>query len=426
MRIFWLVTFIVSVALSFYLISKVWNKWNTSPVIVSFADRHVFVDKVPFPAITICPAVKFKNFNYTAKLIDVEHRKVIDNDTMATASIVNLFCDRPNVALAQRLPDDWMDILLNVSMDVDDIFFHCKLGGHDCTNLVKRVLTADGICFNINGLAANNILNYDNIQKEYKYSFNEHEASNWTLTEGYTNDDVNAYPHRGQIYLHHPADWPQARPYYFAALPEQVSSMAVEFSAVSTSEDLKAVALNVRQCYFPEERPLKYFKIYSYNHCKQECLTNFTYSWYAFLIGGSKHLQKCKCLPACNYIQYDAEIHKTDYNLDDFQFILRNKRKSLIQKSTSVHIFFKEPMFMAIHRSELFGITDFLGICGGLLGLFLGFSFLSIVEIFYFLTFRVYKTITRDLKTEISENLPGIRDVEKLHDEITEPPLNLK
>ncbi|XP_063824639.1 pickpocket protein 28-like [Ostrinia nubilalis] len=230
-----------------------------------------------------------------------------------------------------------------------------------------------------------------NIQKEYKYSFNEHEARNWTLTEGYTNDDVNAYPHRGQesgetpylslqlvdweskkdkncnviftgykIYLHHPADWPQARSYYFAALPEQVSSMAVEFSAVSTSEDLKAVALNVRQCYFPEERPLKYFKIYSYNHCRQECLTNFTYarcgcvmtympfqtneklcsSWKQiscsmrvndiFSMGGSINLRNCRCLPSCNYIQYDADIHKTDYKLDDFQSIRIDKRKRLL------------------------------------------------------------------------------------------------
>lgn len=39
-------------------------------------------------------------------------------------------------------------------------------------------------------------------------------------------------------------------------------------------------------------------------------------------------------------------------------------------------------------RSELFGLTDFLANCGGLLGVFLGFSFLSLVEIFYFFTLR--------------------------------------
>lgn len=54
-----------------------------------------------------------------------------------------------------------------------------------------------------------------------------------------------------------------------------------------------------------------------------------------------------------------------------------------------VTIFFKEMQFITSERNELYGSTDFLANCGGLLGLFMGFSFLSIVEIFYFLTVRV-------------------------------------
>ncbi|KAI8424535.1 hypothetical protein MSG28_002992 [Choristoneura fumiferana] len=44
-----------------------------------------------------------------------------------------------------------------------------------------------------------------------------------------------------------------------------------------------------------------------------------------------------------------------------------------------------------MRRSELFGLTDFLANCGGLLGLFLGFSFLSLIEIFYFCTLSFLK-----------------------------------
>lgn len=32
-----------------------------------------------------------------------------------------------------------------------------------------------------------------------------------------------------------------------------------------------------RQCYFPGERYLKYYKIYTANNCKLECLANVTY-----------------------------------------------------------------------------------------------------------------------------------------------------
>jgi len=80
-----------------------------------------------------------------------------------------------------------------------------------------------------------------------------------------------------------------------------------------------------------------------------------------------------------------------------------------------ISIFFKEKYFLASRRSELYGKIDFLGKlnnytflkmlllqfslfffilfsanCGGLLGLFSGFSLISLVEIFYFLTFRLW------------------------------------
>lgn len=51
-------------------------------------------------------------------------------------------------------------------------------------------------------------------------------------------------------------------------------------------------------------------------------------------------------------------------------------------------LFFKEDQFIALKRAELFGITDFIANCGGLLGLFMGVSLLSIVEIIYFCTIR--------------------------------------
>lgn len=52
-------------------------------------------------------------------------------------------------------------------------------------------------------------------------------------------------------------------------------------------------------------------------------------------------------------------------------------------------IYFKENQFITSRRSELYGSTDFLAAIGGLLGLFMGVSVLSIVEIIYFCTLRL-------------------------------------
>lgn len=53
-----------------------------------------------------------------------------------------------------------------------------------------------------------------------------------------------------------------------------------------------------------------------------------------------------------------------------------------------------------LERVEVYSSSDFLAICGGLLGLFLGVSALSIIEFVYYFTLRLFWTIRR-ARTEI-------------------------
>lgn len=54
-----------------YLITKTYNKWVTSPVIVTFATTETSISQIPFPAVTISPEAKSDTdiFNYTDILI---------------------------------------------------------------------------------------------------------------------------------------------------------------------------------------------------------------------------------------------------------------------------------------------------------------------------------------------------------------------
>lgn len=55
-----------------------------------------------------------------------------------------------------------------------------------------------------------------------------------------------------------------------------------------------------------------------------------------------------------------------------------------------MHIYYEQNFFRSNTKEELIGFTEFLSNTGGLLGLFLGFSVVSLIEIFYFLTLRPY------------------------------------
>lgn len=70
-------------------------------------------------------------------------------------------------------------------------------------------------------------------------------------------------------------------------------------------------------------------------------------------------------------------------------------------------IFFRDSQFITSKRSELYGQTDFLANCGGLLGLFMGVSILSLVEVLYFFTIRVWFHVKK-LKEERSRKVQFI------------------
>lgn len=66
-RVWWLLAFILSIAGCSRLIVHIWQRWDRSPVIVSFAEKPTPIWQIPFPAITICPETKTQAdlFNYT-------------------------------------------------------------------------------------------------------------------------------------------------------------------------------------------------------------------------------------------------------------------------------------------------------------------------------------------------------------------------
>lgn len=80
-------------------------------------------------------------------------------------------------------------------------------------------------------------------------------------------------------------------------------------------------------------------------------------------------------------------------------------------------IFFKDDDFLYSKRSELHSFTDFIANFGGILGLFLGVSILSIVEIIYFMAFRSIEDKKPERKSESPhENQPNISTISDIVD----------
>lgn len=53
-----------------------------------------------------------------------------------------------------------------------------------------------------------------------------------------------------------------------------------------------------------------------------------------------------------------------------------------------LRIFFKESQFLALKRTEIYGLDSLIASCGGLLGVFVGLSSFSVIEAIYYVYVR--------------------------------------
>lgn len=233
-----------------------------------------------------------------------------------------------------------------------------------------------------------------------------------------------------KVILHTPGEIPSVRKQYFRVSPNQMTNINVKPNMITTSSTLKGYSPLRRQCYFDGERELQFYKVYTQSNCEMECIANYTlrkcgcvkFSMPRYnsteicsLADFDCHEQveddlfedmndnldstdnrstneNCNCLPACTSIQYDVESSQIEFNSQKVLQFIEKKESDKVQNYTFtiLAIYFKEAQFINSKRSELYGWRDFVANCGGILGLFLGMSLVSIVEIFYYLTLRIW------------------------------------
>lgn len=439
-KIWWGISMFVSLYLFTVLVLSAYTRWENRPVIVSFATKDTSNWQVPFPAVTICSETKAipSRYNYSYYLEKKRKGEKLNPVDEAKFGYLSLAC-RKNLHLNHtsssiKFPkDDIFQFLDAVQPNFFASISSCKYMGYDenCTELFSPVITDEGICYSFN------LLDREQIFKKTVVHYGDfHRAphSNWNIEHGYSlNDDTMTYPRRAlyagaifslegiltvydeeldyscgssvqgfKIQISQPAGIPRVRQQHFRVPLDQVVIATISPEITTTSEAIKRYDPKKRNCYFPNEKSLQYFLNYTQMDCQIECKTNYTlekcgcvdfYMPSEMLLTGiekkikmqregknSKTVDKCDCMPICTSMYYNLETSQSPWNW---------KRKHL----SSFQIFFKGNQFVTMERNELFGITDFLANFGGLLGLFVGFSLLSLIEILYFLTLRIFINI---------------------------------
>ncbi|XP_075146228.1 ripped pocket [Haematobia irritans] len=241
-----------------------------------------------------------------------------------------------------------------------------------------------------------------------------------------------------KVLLHSPDDVPLVSKQFVRIPMGREVLIAVKPNMITTSSGIAEYPPHRRQCYLNSERSLRFFKVYTQNNCELECLTNYTLKtcgcvkfsmphtpdmpvctedkiqcydraedgllFKEFSEGmkgtnfNSRGETECNCMPACTSLAYHTEISQGSFDTENMLHAFGEKK--FLEDNPDIEmsrlsIYFKENQFITSKRSELYGVTDFLANCGGIFGLFMGFSILSMVEVIYHFSLRLWSNMRK-------------------------------
>ncbi|XP_050067230.1 pickpocket protein 28-like [Anopheles maculipalpis] len=258
--------------------------------------------------------------------------------------------------------------------------------------------------------------------------------------------DTSCVRGRGyKVLIHEPTVYPDLSKRNIRLSVSQTVTVALKPNIMMTSPELAKYSAQKRQCYFTHEHPLRFFRQYSQDNCELECLTNYTlqrcgcvhYSMprtngtrvcklqeahcpstaRGVLFIRKQHrnstedyLQQCDCLPACSSVRFDLQITQDSHTEErEVRTSIETEQELQARLQIPVYsvlqVYYQDTHFIPAQRSELHGLVDFLANCGGLLGLFIGVSLLSIVEAIYYIAVRPLSCRKRKPDTGASDDI---------------------
>nr|XP_018906638.1 PREDICTED: pickpocket protein 19-like [Bemisia tabaci] len=259
-----------------------------------------------------------------------------------------------------------------------------------------------------------------------------------------------------RVQIYHPSEYPEAGMGNLIA-PNRAYKMSASvksFMTISTDQ-IRKLDVDIRFCFFPDEQQLSVSKTYTQRSCLIECRLDYLHKmcncrpYYFNMLdnripicgpeqlkciaahnkalrlfsppfgnirgfsqnissGLSMPLNCSQCLPTCHESTYDVD---TDFSRDT---------QPLAQKTDGyVDVFYKNEGAVKYQRDVTFGWSDLLVSFGGIAGLFLGFSVLSLVELFYWvgkiISFYASESKAKTKRQSAEEKLQRTKLPRKVH-----------
>ncbi|XP_076685836.1 sodium channel protein Nach [Andrena cerasifolii] len=231
------------------------------------------------------------------------------------------------------------------------------------------------------------------------------------------------------VLVHDPIDYPDVGAQSSTVVPGHVMAMTLAGTKIKSSGDIRSVPLRKRMCLFDGEAPGE--RVYSYQTCISECIQQTTYGpceclpfFYpnehpdvrtCYLTDVDcilahrrnlsqvqvSHINDCNCLPQCNDKSY--EVTAESIRIDDIEYNSEITRGLNTKNTSFLYVYFRDGTYLEYRKQTILGWDSLLASFGGIFGLCLGGSVISMVE---FLYYAVTDVVFRKKKQKLPNNLP--------------------
>lgn len=205
--------------------------------------------------------------------------------------------------------DEILPLLRKITVSLNETTLFCRWRNSidSCETFFTETITEEGFCYTFNVLDPSELFKEDVLAPDFMYLSSNKTSTNWTLEKGYETTNSETYPYRVlgpgaraginivlkltdvdldyicrgpvqgfKVLLHTPGELPRVSKQFFRIPLRQEVVVSVKPNMITTSEGLVDYSPDRRQCFFNDERFLRFFKVYTQSNCELECLANFT------------------------------------------------------------------------------------------------------------------------------------------------------
>ena len=404
-RVIWGLVFLAATAYCLYSIVERGSYFASNPSATKLTVSAK--DSIPFPAVTICNCNPIKRslavqLNIT-KLLKLYYLSNIfystEQDRLPSDSLTHDLCksyltEIDNSTLSMTLRDLYRNGAINSSEMIQQCFF--GQGFTACKNMFKPVFTTASLCYSINSnqttlhstargvLAGLNV--YNNIHQDSQY------IAPFASTAGM------------KVLIHSKGIVPDPEQRGVAILPGRSAFISLTKLTIDDQTGNECV-------YSKSNKIFKYFP--NYNYSVSSCYAEIYASTIVqrcncllpFVTANISDISQCtiaelccitqsfrvinisssSCMPSCQRTEYTTSVSYVQFpdssNIENFQQFYNLTSEQIRSDFLTLHIYFESLTVTSIVTTYLYSFTAFLSDVGGQLGLFIGASVISILEI---------------------------------------------